>query len=132
MRAGLDAQPPPARRNLERFVALWDAGTDVICRGAPHLIVASAAPEPPASATDCIIALTYLELAAPAFGLGACWAGFLMAAARQWPPLRAALAVPQGDVVCGAMMVGYPRHRYHRLPLRNEARIAWQGRAVRE
>ncbi len=127
MRAGLSGQAPILRRNTERFLGRWDAGADVICRGAPHLIVASALPDPPVSATDCIIALTYLELAAPACGLGACWAGFFMAAARQWAPLRQALAVPPGHVICGAMMLGYPRYRYHRLPPRNEPRIMWQG-----
>jgi nitroreductase/NAD-dependent dihydropyrimidine dehydrogenase PreA subunit len=129
MRHGLPAQAAAAQRNTSRYLGLWDAGTDVICRGTPHLIVASAAAEPPASGTDCIIALTYLELAAPSFGLGACWAGFFMAAARQWAPLRQALDLPDGHVPYGAMMLGYPRFRYHRLPLRNEARVSWQHSA---
>ncbi len=128
MRAGLAAQAPAAQRNTRRFLGLWDAGTDVICRGAPHLVVATAAADPPASATDCIIAMTYLEIAAPAFGLGACWAGFFMAAARQWAPLRQALDLPADHVPYGAMMLGYPRYRYHRLPLRNAPRVTWQRR----
>lgn len=129
MRLSLSTQAPAAQRNTTRYLRLWDTGTEIICRGAPHLIVASAAPDPPASSTDCIIALTYLELAAPAFGLGACWGGFFMTAARQWPPLREALDLPAGHVVGGAMMIGYARFRYHRLPLRNAPRIAWQHAA---
>ena len=97
----------------------------MICRGAPHLIVACAPKEYPWATTDCAIALTYLELAAPSFDLGACWGGFFTAAARQWAPLQETLALPEGQVVCGAMMVGYPRYRYHRLPLRNEPPITW-------
>lgn len=126
MRAGLSSQPPAAQRNTLRFIAGWDSGVDMICRGAPHIIVACGPENLPVSATDCAIALTYLELAAPSFGLGACWAGFFTAAARQWPPLQDALALPEGHTACGAMMIGYPRFRYYRLPLRNEAHIIWQ------
>lgn len=129
MRAGLPKQPAAARRNIERFVAQWDAGTDMICRGAPHIIWACASQENPAWATDCAIALTYLELAAPSFGLGACWGGWLMAAARQWGPLQQALGVPEGLAPHGAMLIGYPRYRYHRLPLRNAPQIYWHGEA---
>jgi len=127
MRAGLPALSGAAQRNTERVLALWDAGSEVICRGAPHLVVASAAPEPPSTSTDCVIALTYLELAAAALGVGACWAGYFMAAVRQWAPLQHALDVPPGHVVGGAMMLGYARYDYPRMPLRNEARITWQG-----
>jgi len=126
MRAGLPSQPPAAQRNTLRFIAGWDSGVDMICRGAPHLIVACGPENLPVAATDCVIALTYLELAAPSFGLGACWAGFFTAAARQWPPLQEALALPEGHIVCGAMMIGYPRYRYYRLPLRNEAQVTWR------
>jgi nitroreductase len=97
----------------------------MICRGAPHLIIACAPKDYPWAATDCAIALTYLELAAPSFGIGACWGGFFTAAARQWAPLQETLALPADQIVCGAMMVGYPRYRYHRLPLRNEPPITW-------
>jgi nitroreductase len=126
MRAGLSAQTEAIRRNNKRLISFWDSGLDVICRGAPHLIVVYGPDSLPVAATDCAIALTYLELAAPSFGLGACWAGFFTAAARQWPPLQETLALPEGCSVCGAMMIGHPRYRYHRLPLRNDAQITWR------
>jgi nitroreductase/NAD-dependent dihydropyrimidine dehydrogenase PreA subunit len=127
VRASLPTQPPAARRNYQRVLSLWESGVDMICRGAPHLIIACGPKDYPWAVTDCAIALTYLELAAPSFGLGACWGGFLTAAARQWTPLQEALALPNDQVVCGAMMVGYPRYRYHRLPLRNEPQITWHA-----
>jgi nitroreductase/NAD-dependent dihydropyrimidine dehydrogenase PreA subunit len=125
VRAGLPTQAPVARRNNQRVLSLWESGVDMICRNAPHLIIACGPKDYPWAVTDCAIALTYLELAAPSFGLGACWGGFLTAAARQWAPLQEALALPEGQIVCGAMMVGYARYRYHRLPLRNEPPIVW-------
>ncbi len=129
MRAGLPKQTPAAQRNIKRFIAGWDAGQDMICRGAPHLIWACAAQDNPAWSIDCMIAATYLELAAPSFGLGACWGGWLMAAARQWEPLQQALALPAGLAPHAAMLVGYPKYRYHRLPLRNDPQVFWHGEA---
>lgn len=126
LRAGLPTQPSAARRSNERFIKLWDAGEDVICRGAPHLVIASGPQNLTSSAIDCANALTYMELAAPSFGLGTCWAGYFTWAAREWAPLKDALTLPDGHVVCGAIMVGQPRHRYHRFPMRNDAQITWR------
>jgi nitroreductase/NAD-dependent dihydropyrimidine dehydrogenase PreA subunit len=127
LRAGQAAQPPAAQRSLQRFISGWDSGLDMVCRGAPHLFVACATADSAWAAADCAIALTYLELAAPSFGLGACWGGILTNAARQWAPLQEALALPDGLAVYGAMMVGHPRHRFRRLPERNPAQITWRG-----
>jgi len=76
--------------------------------------------------SEFTIALTYLELAAYSLGMGACWAGFLGIAAGYFPPLVKELPIPEGHQVFGAMMIGYPKHAYHRIPSRTEARIAWQ------
>lgn len=127
MRRGLPALPPAGQRNARRFLAGWEAGRDMVCRGAPHLLVACAPADYPWGASDCAIALTYLELAAPAFGLGACWTGIFTHAARQDPATQAALALPEGLAVFGGMLLGYPRHRYHRLPLRREAAVVWRA-----
>lgn len=127
MRANLASQAPAEQRNSLRFVSGWDRGLDMVCRGAPHLVIACAPAGYAWAATDCAIALTYLELAASSLGLGACWGGILTNAARRWPPLQDALALPEGHVCCGAMMIGYARYRYRRLPLRNAARVAWRG-----
>jgi nitroreductase/NAD-dependent dihydropyrimidine dehydrogenase PreA subunit len=126
MRATVDSQPPAAQRNLRRFIDGWDAGIDMVCRGAPHLLIACAPADYAWSAVDCAIALTYLELALPSFGLGGCWGGILTNAARQWPPVQETLRVPSGLGVFGAMLIGYPRYRYGRLPERNPARIVWR------
>jgi len=125
MRAGLPSQPPAAQRNLRRFIEGWDSGLDMVCRGAPHLCVACAPADYAWAAADCAIALTYLELAAPSFGLGACWGGIFTNAAHQWQPVREALALAEGLAVFGALLIGHPRYRYRRLPERNEARIVW-------
>lgn len=111
---------------LERSVAAWEAGRDPVLRGAPALIVAHAPKAYPLAQVDSTIALTFLDLAAPTVGLGACWAGFFMMAAAQNPQLQELLALPDGHSCCGALMIGYPQYPYHRLPTRKEPAITWR------
>lgn len=125
MRANVPSQPPVAQRNAQRFIAGWDAGLDMVCRGAPCLLIACAAADYPWAAADCAIALTYVELAAPSFGLGTCWGGIFTNAARQWQPVQDALVLPADLAVFGALLIGHPRYRYRRVPMRNAARVLW-------
>jgi nitroreductase len=112
--------------HLEAVVAACDQGSDRICRGAPHLVVAHGRQANRAAPAACIIGLAYLELAAFARGLGTCWAGYFSAAASLWAPLQQALALPEGHTSFGAMMVGKARFAYRRLPRRRKARITWR------
>jgi len=127
MRTVIKDQPEMAAAwHLDRVVAACDAGMDRICRHAPHMIVVHASKDLRPAQAACTIALTYLELAAPALGLGACWAGYFNAASNLYPPMQEALDLPNGEVSFGAMMVGYPRYKYHRMPVRKEPEITWR------
>jgi nitroreductase len=126
MRHLLSEDPATAKaRHMDLIVDLWEAGIDAVCRSAPHLIIAHAPEDEGTAPAACTIALTYLDLAAPSFGLGTCWAGFFNAAASLWPPLRRFLGLPERHISFGTMMIGYPKYTYHRLPFRNEAQITW-------
>lgn len=128
MRQSMGESPEMAKSiGMERVVMAWDKGIDRVCRAAPHLILAHGGKDDRFAQNACPIALAYLELAAPSFGLGTCWAGYFTLAVRSWPPLRAALQLPERHVVFGAVLTGYPQFRYHRLPLRNAPRITWHG-----
>lgn len=109
-----------------RVVEAWDQGVDRILRRAPHVIFAHAPSGEFGVATDCAISLTYLELAAYSQGLATCWAGFLNTAATYYPPLQEALKLPEGHLPYGALMLGYPVYKYHRIPQRQPARITWR------
>ncbi len=115
-------------RLLDLIIQDADAGGDWICRGAPHIVVAHGPNDLPlpASPTACIIALTTLELAAPVFDLGACWAGYFNAAINNYPPMLEALDIPGNHDCHGAMMLGYPVYTPKRIPLRKSARITWR------
>lgn len=112
--------------HMDMVVAGWDAGMDVICRGAPHVVVAHGQKKNPMAPAACTIALTYLELAAYSMGLGACWAGYFGVAATAFPPMIQALGLPEGHQAFGAMMLGYPKFKYHRIPLRKKPVVIWR------
>jgi len=114
------------RLPLDRMVAARERGVDPILRGAPHVILAHAPRDLPSAQQDGLIALTYLELAAYSLGLGACWAGFLYFAVSSYRPIREALQFPARHHCLGAMMIGYPKHKLRRIPLRNEPKIIWR------
>jgi nitroreductase len=99
---------------------------DIIFRNAPVVIVAHAAKDDRTAPTSSTIALSYLELAATSAGLGCCWAGYFNAAATTFPPMMEALPLPEGHQCFGAMMVGYPKFEYQRLPLRKPPEITWR------
>jgi nitroreductase len=118
--------PENADYNFEGLVKAWESGNDPINRKAPHLIVAYGHKESEFTGNDAIIALSYLDAAAPAFGLGTCWAGFFQAAAANWEQLREALNLPDGHVPIYAMMIGYPAVQYQRIPKRNPLSLTWR------
>ncbi len=127
MRNVVEKQPKMAKSmGFELIVAGYEASLDIVLRGAPHLIVAHAPAGDSMAPSACNIAMTYLELAAPSFGLGACWAGFFQVASMLWKPLQETLGLPDRHKCYGAMMVGYPKYNYSRMPLRNKPKITWR------
>jgi nitroreductase len=115
-----------AAMHVDRLLSAWEAGTDRICRGAPHLVMVHADERGRTAQTDGVIAMTYFDLMASARGLGTCWAGYFNRAATVWPPLVEALALPEGHRPVATMMVGYPRFRYRRLVPRRQPSISWR------
>ena len=127
MKFTLTAQPElAAAMHFDRVIAAWEKGEDRVLRGAPTLVTAHAPSSLPPSQAACTIALTYMELYAASKGLGACWAGYYNAAANFFDPMKKALALPPGHLTFGALMIGYPRNHYHRIPTRIQPRIIWR------
>jgi len=108
------------------LIIAWNGGKDVICRNAPHLLFATIPEGNPVNAVDAIIALTHFDIAAPAYGIGTCWAGFVAAASREYPPLKKALALPEGRAVAYAMMFGHPQYKVYGIPRRKPLEVTWQ------
>ena len=108
------------------LIGAWDRGRDVICRDAPHLLFAHIPEGNPVASVDAIIALTHFDVAAPAFGIGTCWAGFVAMAAVSYEPLQKELDLPAGRKCAYAMMFGYPQYKVYGIPRRNPVAVTWQ------
>jgi nitroreductase/NAD-dependent dihydropyrimidine dehydrogenase PreA subunit len=116
----------PMSGYIPGLIVAWEAGHDPICRGAPHLVIAHIPEDNPAAFVDAIIALTHFDIAAPAFGIGTCWAGFLSMAAAVYDPLQTALALPAGRRCAFSLMFGHPKYKIYGLPRRNPAEVIWR------
>jgi nitroreductase/NAD-dependent dihydropyrimidine dehydrogenase PreA subunit len=119
-------QLPPgfAGQYLGGAVKAWQKdGSDIIFRGAPHLLVTSASKNAPCPVQDAHIALSTFQLMAHARGLGTVWDGMFMMALSVMPGLAARLNIPEDHLVGYAMVFGEPAVEYHRTVQRGKARI---------
>jgi len=107
------------------LLAQWDAGYDFVLRNAPTLAIACAPENYRWGKEDAAIALTFLELAAEARGIGVCWAGYLTRIASENASLRALLGVPEDFTVRGALMLGEGTRVYTRIPPRKLLSVHW-------
>ena len=127
MRSVIDAEPEmAAERGLTRVVAAWDKGEERICRGAPHIILAHGDKAWGFGAEDCALAISLLDLYATSLGLGCCWGGYFYSAVNNHQPLFKDLGLPDHHKAFGAIMVGYPKYQYRRIPRRNPPRVNWK------
>lgn len=126
IRLAIKASPDDAAQmGFNRVIEKWEAGEERICRGAPHVIVVHGDKNWVFGTEDGTLALSHLDLFARSLGLGTCWGGYFYTAANNHPPLSEALSIPDGNRAYGAMMLGYPRFRYHRIPRRNPPNVTW-------
>jgi nitroreductase len=117
--------PLAVQFTMQAMVDSWKRGSDPICRKASGLVVAHAPKDDRMATIDAAIALSHIELIAPAFGLGACWAGYLNIAAGASPTVKEALGVPPDNASLGALMIGYPKYKMQRAPKRKAPVITW-------
>jgi len=115
---------PPGLEFFEGILGAWDAGRDIIFRGAPHLLIVSSPREGPSPEADTMIALTYFELLACTMGLGTVWNGL-----AKWsltaimPDMPKKLGIPDNHLIGYMMVFGWPDITYHRTVQRGEARV---------
>jgi nitroreductase len=127
MRAAVKSGHAAAQRlNFGDLVQRWDEGDDLICRRAPHLLLAHAPKAETTAPGACTIAVTYLQLAATGLGLGTCWAGYVMIALGLEPGLSKTLRLPDGHQVFAATMLGYAQYKYQLIPARKPLAVSWQ------
>lgn len=104
-------------------------GNNLITCGAPHLIFAYAENEIDAKIAnpleDSIIALSTIEIAARGYELGACWGGYLQLIGNKSSEIKKYLKIKNEENIWGAIMLGYPKFQYQRIPNRMRNKINW-------
>jgi nitroreductase/NAD-dependent dihydropyrimidine dehydrogenase PreA subunit len=121
-----DSQLTLSAPYLPMIVKAWDEGNDSILRDAPVLVVASAPKIAMNGMVDLTLALSYLDLAAPAMDLGTCWAGLLQRALLSSPDLRKTVGIPEGHPHHYPLMLGYPAVKYRLLAGRKPPKITFE------
>ena len=94
--------------------------TDIILRGAPHLLLVSAPPDAPCPNEDVALTLAYFDLLAQSAGLGTVWCGLLKMTLETVPSLKPLLGLPAGHAYY-AMLFGPPAIRFARTVQRDDA-----------
>jgi nitroreductase/Pyruvate/2-oxoacid:ferredoxin oxidoreductase delta subunit len=116
----------PWAQQMQAILRMHELGLNIFLRNVPAVVVGYAEKNNPIANADCVIALSYFDIAAKAAGLGCYWNGYFYISAQSFPPMVEAVALPEGFTPYAALGIGYPRYRYQRIPVRKEARIAWQ------
>lgn len=127
IRWNMETQTPlSALFDLQEMLARQEKTQKMFLRGAPALVLTHANANSPMGVIDSSTALGYLDLAANSFGLGTCWAGLVYFMANTFPPVRAAIALPEGHATVGCAMLGYNKFQYQRIPTRKQPPIIWR------
>lgn len=115
----LAANDPQAKKLfLKGVVRVCKEGNDIICRNAPTLAVAWAPLDGITPQNDAVVAATHLELAAHAEKIGACWAGYVNAAAQHNEKIKNFLGVDSGNMIHASILLGHPAVKYFNIPPR--------------
>ena len=107
------------------FVHLWEEKqVDILFRGAPHLLIASAPRQGACAVPDCLIALSYFELFAQSLGVGTVWNGLAKwAISDLLPETRQRLGIPEEHLIGYVMSFGWPALRFQRTVQRGAANV---------
>lgn len=114
-------------KGLEFYAGIadaWDAGKDVIFRGAPHMLAVSTPKGGPSPEPDTLIALSYFELLAQAKGIGTLWNGLLKwAITAVVPEMQARIGIPEDHHLGYTMVFGKPDVLYYRTVQKSLDRV---------
>ncbi len=113
---------------MEMFVDIIEAwkqsATDILFRGAPHLLIVSAQEDCAAPLQDCVIALTTFELYAQSCGVGTIWNGLATLTITELvPSLKKRLGIPDDHKIGYVMGFGYPAIQYQRTINRTKPQV---------
>ena len=120
-----DGLLPEGMDYFANFVRMWEEHhIDILFRGAPHFLIASAPATVVTPVQDCLIALSYFEIFANSLGVGTVWDGLAKLAINDiLPQYRKRLGIPEDHVIGYAMAFGLPAVKYARTTQHGPAQI---------
>lgn len=96
---------------------------DALFRHAPHMVVASSAPDAATGIPDSFIYLSYLEMLACSMGFGTLWCGLAFGILNNMPEAAKQLGIPADHKIGYVMLLGIPAVHYARGVERHNANI---------
>jgi ferredoxin len=110
---------------IDRMPDLKSGREDTILRRAPAMILFHADRDCENFKQDIYIALTYGFLAAQSLGLGASAMDLIPPAVDKSKALRELFQIPENNEVVGAIIMGFPKHRFQRGIKRDLKSVTW-------
>ena len=109
---------------LVMAVKEWkENGSDIVFRGAPHMVITSSPLATPCPEADTHIALAYFEFMAQSMGLGTIWDGIAKMMFAMLPDLLNELGIPKDHLFGYVMAFGKPAVTYQRTVERGSANV---------
>ena len=121
-------EPNPLKKMISEFRRDYEfllQGKDRIFRGAPVVILVHAPADMGASIDNCLYAVFHMVLMAESLGLGTCINRRFLVAVDRAPEIERELGVPTGHKIFGCVTVGFPKHKFNRLPSRKPPKVKW-------
>jgi nitroreductase len=101
---------------VERGLEHWERWQrDLLFHGAPAAIVVAADRDASCPAEDALLATGHMLLGAHSLGLGTCLIGFVIEAMRRDKTIARSLGIPDHEISCAVMAVGWPDETYRQV-----------------
>jgi len=115
-RPELEAYHQEHYATVERGLEQWEREErDLLFHGAPAAIVVAADKNAACPAEDALLATGHMLLGAHSLGLGTCLIGFVIEAMRRDKTIARSLGIPDHEIPCAVMAVGWPDETYQQV-----------------
>jgi len=122
------SEPSPFKGMIYEFRLDYEfslQGKERIFRGAPVVILLHSPAEMSSSIDNCLYAIFHMVMMAETLGLGTCINRRFLVATDRVPGISHELGIPTGHKIFGCVTVGYPKHKFHKLPPRKPPKVKW-------
>jgi len=110
---------------LERGMAVFKNGRDIILHNAPALIIFHADERTIMPDINVQLAIQNATLMARLLGLGSFYTGFLLMACQRDKVIGRMIGLPKNHKVYGCLAIGYPKYEFKKWIERKKPEVSW-------